>query len=100
MDELLAMFKKSIGRLDNGTDLDSYYKSMIDTAAADLSTDDISEAALQSDLGKYAIVLYAIKLMNNEDIAGNATINLMRNKLTAITRGERYDDGETSGSNS
>lgn len=100
MDELLAMFKKSIGRLDGGTELDGYYKSMIDTAAADLSTDDISEAALQTDLGKCAVVLYAIKLMNNEDIANNATINLMRNKLTAITRGEAYADGQESGSDS
>lgn len=100
MDELLAMFKKSIGRLDGGTELDSYYQSYIDTATADLSTDDISEAALQTDLGKSAVVLYAIKLMNNEDIANNVTINLMRNKLTAITRGERHADGQESGSDS
>lgn len=98
MDELLAMFKKSIGRLDNGTELDEYYKSYIETATADLSTDDISETALQSDLGKCAVVLYAIKLMNNEDIANNITINLMRNKLTSITRGERYVDGQESSS--
>lgn len=93
MDELLAMFKKSIGRLDGGTELDSYYQSYIDTAAADLSTDDISEAALNTELGRALIVLYAIKLMNDEDVASNATINLMRNKLTAITRGDRHVDG-------
>lgn len=93
MDDLLAMFKKSIGRLDDGTELDSYYTQYIDTAVADLSTDDISEAALNTELGRALIVLYAIKLMNDEDVASNATINLMRNKLTAITRGDRYVDG-------
>lgn len=93
MDELLAMFKRSIGRLDGGTELDSYYKQYIDTAVADLSTDDISEAALNTELGRALIVLYAIKLMNDENVASNSTINLMRNKLTAITRGDRYVDG-------
>lgn len=90
---LLAMLKKSIGRLDNGTELDSYYQSKIDTAVADLSTDDISEAALNTDLGRSLIVLYAIKLMNDEDVASDSAIRLMRNKLTSITRGDRYDNG-------
>lgn len=90
---LLAMLKRSIGRLDNGTELDSYYQSKIDTAVADLSTDDISEAALNTDLGRSLIVLYAVKLMNDEDIASDSAIRLMRNKLTSITRGDRYDNG-------
>lgn len=93
MEELLAMMKRSIGRLDDGTELDAYYTEYLNAAKSDLATDDISEDVLATDLGKRATVLYAIESMNGKDIASHTTINLLRNKLAAMTRGERYADG-------
>lgn len=100
MEELLAMFKRSIGRLDGGTELDGYYNELLATAKADLSTDDISESVLATDIGKYAVIIYAKLLMDDGDIANNATLNVLRGKLTSITRGERYADGQEVGGDS
>lgn len=93
MDDLLAMLKKSVGDLSNSNDLDEYYNNFLNIAKYDLSTDDISENVLNSDIGKATIVAYAIALINNQDIATNQTITLLRNKLADITKGERYGNG-------
>lgn len=90
MDDLLAMLKKSVGDLSNSTDLDDYYKNFLRIAISDLQTDDIEESVLESDIGKATIIAYAIALINNQDIATNQTITLLRNKLADMTKGERY----------
>lgn len=88
MDELLTMLKKSRGMLDTDTSLDEYLKEFIDAAKADLGSDDISETILATDIGKQTIVLYAQKLIDNQDIATNPTLTYLRNKLSAMTKGE------------
>lgn len=88
--ELLDMFKRSIGVLDNNTLLDDYYLEFVNMAKSDLGTDDISQDILDSDLGKYAIVYYAKCLLEKQDIASNSTIILLRNKLADMTKGKRY----------
>jgi len=90
--ELLAMFKKTIGDL-SGTDLDDYYNNFLTIATAQLSAEDISEEAIATDLGKAAVVLSAKLLMDGKDIADNPTLTLLKNLLTARTKGERYDNG-------
>lgn len=90
MEELLAMFKKSIGDLSSDSGLNDYYGNFIIMAQAQLSAEDISEVALATDLGRFAIVLCAKLLMNNEDTANNSTLMLLRNLLTAQTKGERH----------
>lgn len=90
MEELLAMFKKSIGDLGDDTELNDYYQTFLIMAKAQLEAEDISENVLQTDLGKFAIVLAAKLLMNDEEIANNSTLILLRNLLTAKTKGERH----------
>lgn len=92
MDELLAMFKGSIGDLSDNMDLDDYYLTHLTMAKAQLIEEDISESNLESDIGKFAIVLSAKLLMNNESIADNSTLTLLRNLLTAKTKGDRYEE--------
>lgn len=90
--KLLARFKRSIGDMDNGNKPeDEYYKPFIEMAYADLSSDDISEAQLESELGQSLIVLYAEQRMNGVDIANDETIELLRNKLSLMTKGEAYE---------
>ena len=90
--KLLAKFKQSIGDMDNGNKPeDEYYKPFIEMAYADLSSDDISEAQLESELGQSLIVLYAEQRMNGVDIANDKTIELLRNKLSLMTKGEAYE---------
>lgn len=90
--KLLARFKRSIGDMDNGNKPeDEYYKPFIEMAYADLSSDDISEAQLESELGQSLIVLYAEQRMNGVDIANDKTIELLRNKLSLMTKGEAYE---------
>ena len=90
--KLLARFKRSIGDMDNGNKPeDEYYKPFIEMAYADLSSDDISEAQLESELGQSLIVLYAEQRMNGADIASDKTIELLRNKLSLMTKGEAYE---------
>lgn len=90
--KLLARFKRSIGDMDNGNKPeDEYYKPFIEMAYADLSSDDISEAQLESELGQSLIVLYAEQRMNGVDIANDKTIELLRNKLSIMTKGEAYE---------
>ena len=90
--KLLARFKRSIGDMDNGNKPeDEYYKPFIEMAYADLSSDDISEENLASELGQSLIVLYAEQRMNGVDIANDKTIELLRNKLSLMTKGEAYE---------
>ena len=90
--KLLARFKRSIGDMDNGNKPeDEYYKPFIEMAYADLSNDDISEAQLESELGQSLIVWYAEQRMNGVDIANDKTIELLRNKLSLMTKGEAYE---------
>lgn len=90
---LLEQFKLSIGDFNTGTTLDSYYDNFLQMATDDLISDDISQAQLDSNLGKALIILYAENLMNKTDIATNPTITLLKNKLAIMTAGEKvlYD---------
>lgn len=90
--KLLAKFKQSIGDMDiESTAEDGYYKQFIEMAYADLSSDDISKAQLESELGQSLIVWYAEQRMNGVDIANDKTIELLRNKLSLMTKGEAYE---------
>jgi len=89
MSELLAMFKKTIGDLSTSTELDDYYNNFITIAKASLLAEDISEDVLDTEVGMAAIVLYAEKLMDKEGIADNPTLNLLKNLLSAQTKGGR-----------
>lgn len=87
--QLLAKFKLSIGDMDAEINPeDDYYKQFILMAYADLVTDDISEENLASELGQSLIVLYAEQRMNGVDIANDKTIELLRNKLSLMTKGD------------
>lgn len=87
--KLLAKFKESIGDMDNEDNPeDKYYKPFILMAYADLSSDDISETQLESELGQSLIVWYAEQRMNDVDIANDKTIELLRNKLSIMTKGD------------
>jgi hypothetical protein len=90
MNELLAMFKKSIGDLSNDTSLDGYYENFLIMAKAQLLAEDISPSVLDSELGRFATVLSAQAIMNKQSIADNPTLSLLRNLLAAQTKGERY----------
>ena len=90
--QLLAKFKKSIGDMDTEINPeDDYYKQFILMAYADLASDDISKVQLESELGQSLIVLYAEQRMNGVDIASDKTIELLRNKLSLMTKGEAYE---------
>lgn len=90
--KLLAKFKQSIGDMDvESTAEDGYYKQFILMAYADLSSDDISKTQLESELGQSLIVWYAEQRMNGVDIANDKTIELLRNKLSLMTKGEAYE---------
>lgn len=89
MSELLAMFKKTIGDLSTSTELDDYYNNFITIAKASLLAEDISEDVLDTEVGMAVIVLYAEKLMGKEGIADSPTLNLLKNLLSAQTKGGR-----------
>lgn len=88
-EELLKMYKKSIGDFNATTIMDNYYTTFLNMAIADLESDDISEIQLSSNLGQTVLCLYAEALMNKTDIATNPTITLLRNKLSDMTKGDR-----------
>ena len=74
---------------------DEYYLQFLEMAKADLLSDDISEKQLDSELGQSLIVLYAEQRMNGVDIASDLTISLLRNKLSLMTKGDRFmEDNE------
>ena len=91
----LAKLKLAIGALTRGKELDDYYTEKLDTAQAIIAANDISDSILATELGMSAIVLQAQVLMGNVDAdEGNRTIILMRNTLSAQTKGERYGEGD------
>ena len=90
-EELLNMYKKSIGDFNSTTIMNNYYTNFLNMAIADLENDDISEIQLSTILGQSTICLYAEALMNKTDIATNPTITLLRNKLSDMTKGDRVD---------
>ena len=85
-EDLLKMFKKSIGDFNATTIMDDYYTNFLN-----MENDDISEVQLSTILGQSTICLYAEALMNKTDIATNPTITLLRNKLSDMTKGDRVD---------
>lgn len=90
--KLLVKFKKSIGDMDiENNPEDEYYRQFIEMAYADLASDDISKVQLESELGQSLIVLYAEQRMNGVDISSDKTIELLRNKLSLMTKGEAYE---------
>ena len=90
--KLLVKFKKSIGDMDiENNPEDEYYRQFIEMAYADLASDDISKVQLESELGQSLIVLYAEQRMNGVDIASDKTIELLRNILSLMTKGEAYE---------
>lgn len=92
---LLSKFKLSVGDLTPGASgLDEYYESFLISATAILRSNDISEAALKSELGQSSIVMYAKALMEGTDTATDPTCVLLRNTLSVQTKGERYADGQ------
>ena len=93
---LLAKFKLAIGDLTPGTALDAYYEEKLVSAQAALTASDISETVLATDLGMSAIVLWAKVLMEGGDVAENKTLQLLRNTLSAQTKGERYGGDDAS----
>lgn len=92
--ELLGKYKKSIGDFNSDFVQDDYYINFLEQAMADLITDDISEEQLDSELGQALTILYAKSLMNETDIATNPTISLLRNKLSLLTKGDFYKEGD------
>ena len=93
--QLLTRFKKSIGDMDDTNNPeDDYYKQFIEMAYYDLVSDDISEDRLASELGQSLVVLYAEQRMNGVDIANDKTIELLRNKLSIMTKGDACYEGK------
>lgn len=86
----LEMLKLSIGDVTpNATELNDYYNNFILQANALLLSNDISQTVLATDLGKSAVVLIAIDLINGKDVSSNKTVNFMINTLTINTKAER-----------
>lgn len=93
-DELLKKYKNSIGDFNDDFVQDEYYTNFLEQAIVDLITDDISEEQLNSELGQAVTILYAKALMNETDIATNPTISLQRNKLSLLSKGDKFETKE------
>ena len=91
MSDVMTMFKLTIGDLTKGTEQDAYYQTFIDQAKAYLLSEDIDEDVLLTDLGAVALVAYAEAFMQKRDIASDPTLLLLKNQLSARTKGHRYD---------
>lgn len=92
-DNLLKLYKRSIGDLNtDGNPLDYYYMDFLTAALFDLESDDITEERINSELGQFTTCLIAEALMNKTDIANNSTITLLKNKLSILTKGDRTED--------
>ncbi|MBQ8323225.1 MAG: hypothetical protein IJX91_04590 [Clostridia bacterium] len=93
MSDLLTTFKLTIGDLTPNTENDGYYQNFINQAKAQLLSNDIDEETLTgTELGQSAVVAYAEALMNKRDVATDPTLTLLRNTLSAQTKGKRYAD--------
>ena len=91
MSDVMTMFKLTIGDLTKGTEQDAYYQNFIDKAKAYLLSEDIDEDVLLTDLGAVALVAHAEAFMQKRDIASDPTLLLLKNQLSARTKGNRYD---------
>ena len=87
--ELLTMFKRTIGDLSDSAELNEYYTNFLVMAKSQLAAEDISDSQLSCELGQFAIVLTAQLIMDNKSVADNPTLILLRNLLAARTKGER-----------
>ena len=93
MSEILTAFKLTIGDLTPSTQNAPYYQNFINQAKAQLLSEDIDEQILtETELGRSAIVLQAVALMEKRDVANDPTLLLLRNQLSAQTKGHRYAD--------
>lgn len=87
---LLKPLKKSMGVLVDDTSNDAFYEANLEIALSDLLSDDITKDVLDTPIGQNTQILYAQALIEKKDIATHPTINLLKNKLSAMTKGERY----------
>lgn len=90
--ELLTMFKRTIGDLSDSTELNEYYTNFLVMAKSQLAAEDISDSQLSCELGQFATVLTAQLIMDNKSVADNSTLILLRNLLAARTKGERAEE--------
>ena len=89
--KVLERLKYRYGDLNKNSELDgTFYDEAIFEAVADMKTEDICKEALESDYGQTAITFAASLIINQMDLATNPTLNLMKNKLSAMTKGEDY----------
>lgn len=87
--DLMSKFKESIGDFSDDKTLESFYRSQLDIAYADLISEDISEKVLSSPIGHSTQILYAQLLLEKKDVATNPNLTFLRNKLCSMTQGER-----------
>ncbi|MGN1200861.1 MAG: hypothetical protein ACI4R8_01165 [Candidatus Caccovivens sp.] len=87
---LIKPLKKSLGILVDDTSNDAFYEANLEIALSDLMSDDIGKDVLETPIGRNTLILYAQALIEKKDIATHPTINLLKNKLSAMTKGERY----------
>lgn len=93
MSDVLATFKLTIGDLSPTTQNDAYYQNFINQAKAQLLANDIDEEILtKTELGCSTLVLHAQALMEKRDVANDPTLLLLKNTLSAQTKGGRYAD--------
>ena len=88
--EVRELLKKSLGDLNEDANMNSFYDTKITMAYSDLQGEDISETMLTSQLGKTTLVVYATLLIEDKDTATNPSLINLRNKLSDMTKGERY----------
>lgn len=91
-DDLLKNLKISIGNLLDDGSLDDYYKAQLDIALADLLSEDIDEKTLNTPIGIATQVLYAQALIEKQDISSNSHLTFLKNKLSAMTKGNRLSE--------
>lgn len=90
--DLLQKLKYKRGVIKTDSKLDTYYQSMLDAAKAELKAEDISESVLTTEYGQNCIVHCADLMIDKTDRATNPTMILMKNTLSAQTKGERCSD--------
>ncbi len=93
--ELLKKLKNSLGDFTTEDATEQYYGAALDQAYFDLTTDDIDEAVIVTDMGKTAMVLYARLVIEEKDPNEVTSMVMFRNKLSAMTKGARYSTSNT-----
>lgn len=89
-EKLLESLKKSLGVLIDDNSSDAFYEKKLEIAQYDLESEDVSKTVLDTDIGRATQILYAQALIEKKDIATHSTIIFLKNKLSAMTKGERY----------